>query len=82
MKPVVAAMVLAVAALACAAPAKRDASVVRGYIRRAVGEKAVADIARKEGGSAFLRRFFADQDWMENIPLYAVEEYLKRKRGK
>ena len=67
MKPVVAAMVLAVAALACAAPAKRDASVVRGYIRRAVGEKAVADIARKEGGSAFLRRFFADQDWMEQF---------------
>ena len=25
---------------------------------------------------------YIDQAWMENIPLYAVEEYLKRKRGK
>jgi hypothetical protein len=25
---------------------------------------------------------YIDQGWMENIPLYAVEEYLKRKRGK
>ena len=25
---------------------------------------------------------YIDQGWMENIPLYAVEEYLKREREK
>ena len=46
---------------------KRDAAVVRNYIRSCVGEAAIKAIQGREGGGAFLKRFFADQRWMEQF---------------
>ena len=45
----------------------REASAVAGYLAQAAGREALAAIARKEGGAAFLRAFFADADWMEQF---------------
>lgn len=55
------------------------------YIRATVGEKTIAEIAAKEGGVDFLRRFLNDNDWMEQFagsgpwsdnPLQGVNENL------
>ena len=45
----------------------RDIAVVRDYIERVVGEKALAEIKAREGGEDFLKRFFANQTWMEQF---------------
>ncbi len=50
-----------------AAEAKRDAAVVEKYIRSCVGEAGLREIAAREGGGDFLRRFFSDRDWMEQF---------------
>ncbi len=65
MKHILLFLALTVAWLAAAAPAKRDINVVRAFIKNAVGETALAEIGKREGGAAFLKRFFADQEWME-----------------
>lgn len=67
MKQLVALSLAVASTLALAAPAKRDIATVRNYIRRCVGEKALSSIAGREGGSAFLKKFLSDQDWMEQF---------------
>ena len=52
---------------AFAQEAKRDPAVVRDYIVREVGKQALDAIKKKEGGAAFLKRFFADREWMEEF---------------
>lgn len=47
--------------------AGRDVAVVREYIQKAVGNAALTEIKRQEGGADFLKRFFADQEWMEEF---------------
>ena len=47
--------------------AKRDPAVVKNYIRACVGEETIKKIAKHEGGAAFLKKFFGDQDWMEQF---------------
>ena len=50
------------------APAiKRDLATVKNYIMREVGTQTLKDIGEKEGGKAFLEKFFKDQDWMEQF---------------
>lgn len=44
---------------------KRDAKVVQSYIRKAVGEQTINEIKAREGGGAFLKAFFGNQEWME-----------------
>lgn len=44
--------------------AERDIKVVREYIEKQAAD-AIADIKKKEGGEKFLRKFLADQEWME-----------------
>ncbi len=59
---------LAFALGAFAAPEpKRDASVVRNYIRESVGDETIKRIQKREGGAAFLKKFFADAEWMEQF---------------
>ncbi len=67
-------VVLSAGMAAFAAPAKtkapavkRDANTVKSYIMREVGAQAIKDIGEKEGGKAFLEKFFKDQDWMEQF---------------
>lgn len=45
----------------------RDISVVRSSIARSVGEATVAGIRKREGGEAFLKKFFSDREWMEQF---------------
>ena len=45
----------------------RETSVVAGYLAKAAGREALAAIAKKEGGTAFLKAFFSDADWMEQF---------------
>lgn len=47
--------------------AKRELSVVKNFIRSCVGDETIQKISRHEGGAAFLKRFFADQAWMEQF---------------
>ena len=51
----------------CAPSGKRDIAVVRNYIVKHVGDKVISEIKRKKGGEAFLKKFFADQEWMEQF---------------
>lgn len=44
---------------------KRNIDVVKNYIIKEVGSETLAAIKKREGGEAFLKKFFADQDWME-----------------
>lgn len=46
---------------------KRSEYPVAAYIREVVGEDAIAEIGAREGGAAFLARFFADIDWMRQF---------------
>lgn len=48
-------------------PVKRDLATVKSYIQKEVGAQAVKEILEKEGGKAFLEKFFKDQDWMEQF---------------
>ena len=68
MKKILAAAVAVSALAAIAAPEpKRDAKVVAAYIRKAAGEQTLAEIQKREGGQAFLKKFFGDQKWMEEF---------------
>ena len=58
-------LLLAVAVGGRAAEAGRDIAVVRSYIVKAVGEKTVAEIRKREGGEKFLKSFLSDREWME-----------------
>ena len=67
-------MVLLILALvplaASAAPVSasaRNPAIVKQYIRNAVGDQTIKAIQKREGGAAFLRRFFGDIDWMEQF---------------
>ncbi|MCR5413399.1 MAG: discoidin domain-containing protein [Kiritimatiellae bacterium] len=55
------------AAFAFAQSPKRDISVVRNYIRSCVGDGTIEEIKKREGGTDFLKKFFADQTWMEEF---------------
>ena len=46
---------------------KRDLNTVKNYIMREVGTQTLKEITEKEGGKAFLEKFFKDQDWMEQF---------------
>ncbi len=48
----------------CAGEVKRNLETVRGYITK-TAHKAIVEIGKKEGGDKFLKKFLADQDWME-----------------
>jgi len=58
--------VCAVAAHGAPEP-KRDISIVQNYIRKQVGESTLGAIKKREGGSQFLKQFFADRAWMEQF---------------
>ncbi len=45
----------------------KETAVVAAYLAKAVGRETFAAIAKKEGGTAFLKAFFADADWMEQF---------------
>lgn len=55
------------ACVACAADVKHDVAAVRAALIKAVGDSAIAEIRKKEGGEKFLKAFLADRDWMEQF---------------
>ena len=50
-----------------AAESKRDIAVVRDYVIKAVGERTIAAIRKREGGDKFLKAFLSDRDWLEQF---------------
>lgn len=48
-------------------PVKRDLATVKAYIVKTVGADTIKEISAREGGKAFLEKFFKDQDWMEQF---------------
>lgn len=64
-------LLLAASALAVfplfAQEVKRDAAVVREYIKRTVGAQTINEILKQEGGAKFLKTFFGDRAWMEQF---------------
>ncbi len=58
---------LAAAPAAKVAPVKRDLVTVKNYIVKSVGPEVIKEIGAREGGKAFLDKFFKDQDWMEQF---------------
>ena len=53
---------------ALAAPeAKHDKATVQNYIAKVVGKETIDEIKKREGGAAFLQKFFSDVDWMEQF---------------
>ncbi len=67
MKNAIILLTLSVAVGGWAANAQRDISAVRTYVTKAVGDKAISEIRKKEGGERFLKKFFADREWMEEF---------------
>ena len=45
----------------------KDGQLVASYIAKSVGKDALLEIGKKEGGPAFLKKFFADTEWMEQF---------------
>ena len=46
---------------------KRDLNTVKNYIIKVVGADTIKEIKEREGGQAFLEKFFKDQKWMEQF---------------
>lgn len=67
MKRIILLITVLLSAWGFAQESKRDPAVVRNFIRSCVGDETVAKIQKREGGAAFLKKFFSDQSWMEQF---------------